>query len=104
MEDAVLQVRPSQVDLHRPAWVVQRRYLNAAAMFPVAVALTREPLANPQIERLKRKYISRPDKPATRFELAVQTVEGRPGIPSEFVLTGLRQLLDGLEPTLALSA
>ena len=47
----------------------------------------------PQIERLKRRYVSRQGRPADRFELVVQTVTGRTGVPSEFELTGLLQLL-----------
>src|SRR4051812_34483809 len=50
-------------------------------------------LANPQFERLKKRYITRPDKPAERFELAIQTVEGRQGVPSEYELTGLLQFM-----------
>ncbi len=50
-------------------------------------------LENIQFERLKRKFITRPGKPASLIELAIQTVEGRTGKPSEFELTGLRQLL-----------
>jgi hypothetical protein len=54
-------------------------------------------LKNPQFERLKRKYIPRDGKPATRFELAVQTRTGRQGIPSEFELTGLLRLMNPQE-------
>ena len=50
-------------------------------------------LDNTQFNRHKKKYITRPDKPATRFELAIQTVEGRPGVASEYELTGLVRLL-----------
>jgi hypothetical protein len=50
-------------------------------------------LACVQLDRLFRKYINRPGRPATRFELARQTVKGRPGIPSEYQLTGLLQLI-----------
>jgi hypothetical protein len=50
--------------------------------------------ANPQFERLKRKYISRPGRPATRIELAVQTKEGHTGVPSEFRLTSLMKFFD----------
>ena len=46
-----------------------------------------------QFERLLVKYVTRPEKPATRFELAVQTAKGRPGIPSEYELTGMLQLI-----------
>ena len=50
-------------------------------------------LDNRQFERLKEKYITRPGKPATHYELAVQIREGRQSIPSEFILTGLLNLL-----------
>ena len=48
-----------------------------------------------QLERMCLKYISRPSKPAERFELAIQTVKGRPGVPSEFHLTGILQVMAG---------
>lgn len=54
---------------------------------------------NTQYERLKRKYVSRPGKPATRFELLRQVHEGgrpagRPtGVPSEYEPTGILDLL-----------
>jgi hypothetical protein len=50
-------------------------------------------LAKPQLERLMRKYVTRPDKPASRLELAIQTVKGKPGVPSEYKLTGLLELI-----------
>ena len=50
-------------------------------------------LDNSQFNRHKKKYITRPDKPATRYELAIQTVKGKPGTPSEYELTGLLHLL-----------
>jgi hypothetical protein len=50
-------------------------------------------LENPQFERLKKKYITREGKPATIFELAIQTREGRQGVPSEFEPTGILQLI-----------
>src|SRR5262249_7984286 len=52
-------------------------------------------LGNQQIERLKRKYIDRPSKPAERFELLREQRKGRwgkgdqPGTPSEYRVTGL---------------
>jgi hypothetical protein len=46
-----------------------------------------------QFARLKHKFITRPGKPAARFELMRETVQGRRtahgGIPSEYELTGL---------------
>jgi hypothetical protein len=56
---------------------------------------------NKQIERLKRKYISRPDddKPAARFELLREVRKGHKqpggpaGTPSSYQATGIRQLL-----------
>jgi hypothetical protein len=50
-------------------------------------------LAGVQLDRLFRKYITRPGRPATRLELARQTFKGRPGIPSEYELSGLLQLI-----------
>lgn len=50
--------------------------------------------------RLKRKFISRPGKPATKFELLKEVVKGRrqegelSGTPSEYELTGLGWLFD----------
>jgi len=57
------------------------------------------PWDNQQMERLKRKYISRPEKPATRFELLRMTRRGcprrgrEPAIPSEYEATGIAVLL-----------
>lgn len=52
--------------------------------------------------RLKHRFISRPQKPAARFELLRETVQGRKtshgGIPSQYALTGLGWLLN-LETT-----
>jgi hypothetical protein len=50
-------------------------------------------LADSQVERLMRKYVTRPGKPATRLELAIQMAKGRPGVPSEYKLTGLLELI-----------
>lgn len=50
-------------------------------------------LDNRQFERLKSRFITRTGKPANRYELAVQTLKGRQGVPSEFELTGLKGLL-----------
>ncbi len=53
-----------------------------------------------QTERLKRKYLSRPGKPASRFELLRLVCQGRPGrgraagSPSVYEVTGLAILLD----------
>lgn len=53
-----------------------------------------------QMERLKRKYLSRPGKPASRFELLRLVCQGRPGrggaagSPSVYEVTGLAILLD----------
>ncbi len=47
----------------------------------------------PQYEKLLRKYVSRPEKPSIAFELALQTQKGRQGLPSEFVPTGVLDLL-----------
>jgi hypothetical protein len=53
---------------------------------------------NQQFERLKRKFITRPGLPASRYELAVQTLQGRQGVPSEYALTGLQGLIEASEP------
>ncbi|WP_165063472.1 bifunctional DNA primase/polymerase [Paludisphaera rhizosphaerae] len=52
-------------------------------------------LKDPEIERLKVKFVSRPDKPANRYELAEQTYTGSSYLrkPSELRLTGLQGLL-----------
>ncbi|WP_165074261.1 bifunctional DNA primase/polymerase [Paludisphaera rhizosphaerae] len=48
-----------------------------------------------QMERLKRRYITRPGKPAERWEAAVQVATGdSSGKTCEFELTGLLELLD----------
>jgi hypothetical protein len=47
----------------------------------------------PQLERLKSKFISRPGKPASVIELAVQLKTGSPGIPSELLPTGILQFI-----------
>jgi hypothetical protein len=53
-----------------------------------------------QIDRLKLKYITRPGKPAERFELLREIAKGHrkrgqaPGVPSEYAMTGLRLLVD----------
>ncbi len=46
-----------------------------------------------QFERLFRKYITRPGKPAERYELAIQTKTGWPGVASEYRLTGVLRLM-----------
>jgi hypothetical protein len=46
-----------------------------------------------QLERLKRKYITRVNKPASTYELLVQTAVGSPGSPSEFKLAGILKLM-----------
>lgn len=56
-------------------------------------------LAPPQIERLKRKYVSREGRPAERCELVVQVKTGVKGTPSQFQLTGLTELF-GVTPSL----
>ena len=50
-------------------------------------------LDNRQYERLMSKYISREGRSASRFELAAQTRQGRQGVPSEYQLTGLLQIM-----------
>jgi hypothetical protein len=42
---------------------------------------------------MKSKYVRCGEKAPTRFELAVQTLAGRPGVASEFELTGLLGLM-----------
>jgi hypothetical protein len=52
-----------------------------------------------QMDRLKRKYLCRPGRPATRLELMRMTQEGRPrrgrqpGLPSHYQATGIEGLL-----------
>ena len=52
-----------------------------------------------QLERMKTKYVDRPGKPATRFGLIEQWKkgergkDGRPGTPSEYLPTGILQML-----------
>jgi hypothetical protein len=46
-----------------------------------------------QLDRLKRKYMRREGKPASRFELVVQITTGYPGTPSELELTGVLRLM-----------
>jgi hypothetical protein len=58
-------------------------------------------LDNQQYERLLKKFVTREGRPATRFELAIQTVTGRPGTPSEFVPTGIIHLLPETVPQVA---
>jgi hypothetical protein len=54
-------------------------------------------------ERLKRRYITRPDKTATRRELLVQTFKGskargqRVGLPSEYEMTGISSAMSNVE-------
>jgi hypothetical protein len=64
---------------------------------------TRLKIGRAQIARMFRKYITRPDRPAERFELAIQIVTGRPGIPSEFRLTGVLVLMGSPDGRLASS-
>jgi hypothetical protein len=55
-----------------------------------------------QLERLKRKFISRPNdgKPATRYELLLEIVKGSckrneaVGVPSEYRATGILGLIE----------
>ena len=55
--------------------------------------------SNGHMERIKSKYIARPGKPATVFELVRETGKGqrgkggKPGTPSEYRATGLRVFL-----------
>jgi hypothetical protein len=57
------------------------------------------PWDNKQMERLKSKYISRPEKPATRFELLAmiqagqRSHAGHGGTPSQYESTGIERLL-----------
>ena len=57
------------------------------------------PWDNQQMERLKSKYISRPEKPATRFELLAMIQAGQRshgghgGTPSQYESTGIERLL-----------
>lgn len=57
------------------------------------------PWDNQQIERLKRKNIGRPDRPATVCELLWMTIPGqrgkgrKPGTPSVYETTGIERLL-----------
>jgi Bifunctional DNA primase/polymerase, N-terminal len=46
-----------------------------------------------EIGRMKSKYVRCGEKVPTRFELAVQTLAGHPGVASEFELTGLLGLM-----------
>jgi hypothetical protein len=71
----------------------------------VAVMQSRHPEAKVGVqtfERLKRRYVSRPGKPAERFELLRETFKGsrkpgqQVGVPSEYERTGLAGLLPGL--------
>ncbi len=50
-------------------------------------------LDNTQFNRLVKRYISRPSKPASHYELTIQTLKGKNNVPSEYELTGLRQLM-----------
>ena len=58
------------------------------------------PWDNQQIERLKRKYVTRPGQPATGFELVrevrmgARTKGAEAGTPSEYEPTGLLLFLD----------
>jgi hypothetical protein len=53
-------------------------------------------LDNQQFARLKARYVTRPSRPATRFELLRELRKGRKtshgSVPSEYQLTGLRWL------------
>jgi hypothetical protein len=61
---------------------------------------------NTQFERLKAKYVGRPGdgKPATRAELLREVVKGRkepggpPGVPSEYLATGITRFLPRPDP------
>jgi hypothetical protein len=55
-------------------------------------------LKNPEVERLKRRYITREGRPAYRFELAVQVKTGSQGVASEFEPTGILRLIDSSTP------
>jgi hypothetical protein len=52
-----------------------------------------------QMDRLKRKILSRPGRPATRLELMSMTLKGearrgrKPGFPSEYQTTGIEVVL-----------
>lgn len=69
-----------------------------------AIMLSRHGLGvdDSHFARIKRRYLTRPQKPASRFELLRETVQGRKtshgGIPSQYALTGLGWLFD-LETT-----
>ncbi len=58
-------------------------------------------LGNQQLERLVERYITRTGRPATRYELAIQTVKGRQSIPSEYQLTGLLEMMPSETLTLS---
>jgi len=49
--------------------------------------------ANQTFDREVAKYVTRPRRPATHYELAAQTVVGHPGDPYEYELTGLLALM-----------
>jgi hypothetical protein len=55
-------------------------------------------LKPPEVVRLKRRYITREGRKASRFELAVQVKTGSQGVPSEFEPTGILRLVDSSTP------
>jgi Bifunctional DNA primase/polymerase, N-terminal len=54
---------------------------------------------NKQIGRLKRRYVSQPGRPAERFEMIRETYKGKPGVPSEYLPTGIEFFLNMAEAT-----
>jgi hypothetical protein len=63
-----------------------------------------KPWSASSVALLKAKYIDRPGKPARRLSLLKQVFKGRrgpgdrPGVPSEYLVTGLGRLLDAPVP------
>jgi hypothetical protein len=56
--------------------------------------------ADPQIGRLKRRYVSQPGRPALKYELLRETFKGKPGHPSVYEATGIEEFLKvAHEPT-----